>query len=895
MQEKLAADKQMLEAEQKKLLELQVLQQQQQQLQAAPHARTRNAQKPTQSQFRPTPQSRQSPIATTKHTVEHNCEVIGSESEEELKQESTSQYLTQQFPHSQQPILEFVDIESTDDEDRIHKAARDVIAYRRSHPGLQASASQLPELPVSLSADKKLTSSQTFLFDVSSPSPLARSPPRATEPRDISAASDKGFQQHDHSHNCDVLSGSNHDELNGAWKGDSDLDDSSVKSKDRSSLSGNKDSRTSSASRNSNTSNTNVQEFTGQHHSLAEVDTSLMDPFKGNGIYGTYKEMGSDADDSDYSEPKYPQPSPRSKRSVKAAKARPATLSPVSKRRASPDSLQDSTLKRNSRRSLPNRSWNQNILPASKVTTATPSPPERIFHLHERKPAGTPTQDDLVASQDPLSPPPPAWRNSPQAHLSIPDTLSVADQEVLASASQKDVPGIGASRVGAVVGDVQEDASDENTHDEPIIEDLQEGLAVEGIQDEPVLDDWQDEQVLDDSYDDLVEQSPVGDPEIAGSSLNVDLPEQDDSGDLADEDDKIIEQRILEKKKRRQLTPLEPQEQKTLSSLLTTEECHTSQVQDERDSEDDHLTYKLPAKLLSHTPTQRHQKQWSQTVWNGGMSFQFKKLPVVSPGLEGGVSASSSVPVSRNMSVPVSREVSVPVVDGGKSQDEVEADRLSSPGQAQEVDLSFQVNVTQTQTVTESIETTITDQVDALLTAEDELEDNVVLGDRDEFVFLEEEEEQDEKEEQEEANEHWTNDTVQEIQEKAHVSPMDASSDNPKSEVEKDTREASVFSSVTEFKDVMLDYYSGEGDNESLEEQQERQQLLLYLRDFYRKEIRILMLHELVPALRSIDVLDACSGDLALARVLISKGMTGRTCFKSLCCQRSRATASSRI
>ncbi|KAG0287763.1 hypothetical protein BGZ96_008349 [Linnemannia gamsii] len=873
MLEKLATDKQMLEAGQKKLLDIQELQQQQQQQQqTAQHTRAGNAHKPTQSPPRPMPRSQQSPIAMTKRTVEHNYEAIGSESEEEVKQESSFQYHTQQFPHSQQPILEFVEIESTDDEDLIHKAAMDVIAYRRSHPGPQASASQLPDLPTSQSVDKKVTSSQKALLDLSllSPSPPARSPPRALEPRDISPVFGEGLQQ-DQNNSYDAPSDGNRDEPYGTLRGDSDISDPSVKFKDRSSFSGNIESQTGLASRNGKPSNTDVQESTGQHLHRTHVDASLMDPFKGN---GTYKGMGSDADDSDYSEPKHPQPFPRPKRSVRAARARPATMSPVSKRIASPESIQDSTLKRNSRKSLPNRSWNPNMLSVSKVSTNTPSLPEEIVHLYERKPAGTPTQDDLVSSQDPLSPSLPTWRNSPQAHLSIPDTLSVINQDVLVSANQKEEADMGASLIAVVVNDAQEPASVENTYDKPAIEDLQEESTVEDIRNEPVLVDWQDEQFQDGFNNGLVEQSLVDSPEKAKSHQSADVPEQDDNSDLTDEDDKTIEQRILGKMQHQQLASLEPQKQRPSSSFLTTEESHTSQVQEERDSEDDHPTYKLPAKLLSRTPTQRHQKQWSQTVWSGGMSFQFKKLPVVSPGLEGGVSASSSLPVSRNVSVPVSREVSVSVVDGEKSQDEVEADRVTSPRQDQEDDLSFQVNVTQAQTVTESIETTITDQVDALLTAEDELEDNAIFGDTDDAVYSEEEEQQDGEEGQGEANQHWMIDTVQYIQEKARVSPLAASSVTPKSKVEQDTREASVLSSVAEFKDVMLDYYSGEGDNESMEERQERQQLLLYLRDLYRKEIRTLMLHELVPALRSIDVLDACSGDLALARVLISKGMT---------------------
>ncbi|KAF9197736.1 hypothetical protein BGZ49_001698, partial [Haplosporangium sp. Z 27] len=80
--------------------------------------------------------------------------------------------------------------------------------------------------------------------------------------------------------------------------------------------------------------------------------------------------------------------------------------------------------------------------------------------------------------------------------------------------------------------------------------------------------------------------------------------------------------------------------------------------------------------------------------------------------------------------------------------------------------------------------------------------------------------------------------------------------------------------------DAVQEYYAGGLENNSNsensvgEEHLSRERLLLYLRDLYRKEIRTLVMHELVPPLKAIDILDACSGDLKLARTFINNGIT---------------------
>ncbi|KAG9068890.1 hypothetical protein KI688_011179 [Linnemannia hyalina] len=790
MQEKLATDRKLLETEQKKLLEIQELRQQQQKV------------------VQPT-------LTGNAHIT---IEVIESDSEEEKDdtmeelEPSTHQFFTQQFPSSQRSILDLSDIASTDSEDRSHRTVRDEIVRRRSHPGTQTStASQLPKFSATQAVDMEITSSQNVLLDAassSSPSSPARSPTKRTlESRDATPASNKGLQQ-DQDRSYGVPSGSNY-------------------------------------------SNPVI------HNGNSPMSTDILN------ITADQHNHPSDADESDVSEPRWPQPLPHARKSVKADRARPATLSPVSKRITSPGSLQDPALKWNSRRSLPNRSWNQTA------------------HPDERKQAGAPIQDDLVAVQGSptslTSPSLPTWRNSPQAHLSIPNTLPVPNQDVFTSASQKGAPNTYALDSAAVVDNTPPPATVKDAHTEPAIEDPQSSSAVEDIRDEAVLDDWkdgwQDELVLDDIHDDHTEQDRVDGSDTAGSHDDADVPGHDYNSDLTDEDDKTIEQRIMRKKQHRLLSPPEPRGQKPSSPIPTPAGNLESEAQEERELENDQSTYKLPAKLLlSGATSKRHQKQMSQTIWSGGMSFQFKKRSAFSPGLEGGVSAANSIPVSR--------EGSVPATDGEVSHNEVEADRLSFSRKGQEAhprhpgaseprgdDFNVQVKVTETLTVTESTETVITEGVGALLTVKGEPEDNLDVGDPEEV-------EEQEEEQLGEADQR-TSDTAQDIQEEAHVSSSPAPpSDTPKSVFEQVAIEASALSSGTEYKDVMLDYYSGEGGDESSERRKEREQLLLYLRDLYRKEIRTLMLHELVPALRSIDVLDACSGDLELAQILISKGMT---------------------
>ncbi|KAG0051254.1 hypothetical protein BGZ83_003961 [Gryganskiella cystojenkinii] len=53
----------------------------------------------------------------------------------------------------------------------------------------------------------------------------------------------------------------------------------------------------------------------------------------------------------------------------------------------------------------------------------------------------------------------------------------------------------------------------------------------------------------------------------------------------------------------------------------------------------------------------------------------------------------------------------------------------------------------------------------------------------------------------------------------------------------------------------------------------ERMRLLLYLREKYRKEIRELDIFEMIPALRAIDLLDACGGDVKAVRRFVNRGM----------------------
>ncbi|KAF9102570.1 hypothetical protein BGX27_010955 [Mortierella sp. AM989] len=81
--------------------------------------------------------------------------------------------------------------------------------------------------------------------------------------------------------------------------------------------------------------------------------------------------------------------------------------------------------------------------------------------------------------------------------------------------------------------------------------------------------------------------------------------------------------------------------------------------------------------------------------------------------------------------------------------------------------------------------------------------------------------------------------------------------------------------------DAVQEYYAGclgnDGglqDANDDEESNSCERLLLYLKDLYRVEIRTLVMYELVPPLKAIDILDACSGDLKLARAFANDGIT---------------------
>ncbi|KAF9998617.1 hypothetical protein BGZ79_007718, partial [Entomortierella chlamydospora] len=82
--------------------------------------------------------------------------------------------------------------------------------------------------------------------------------------------------------------------------------------------------------------------------------------------------------------------------------------------------------------------------------------------------------------------------------------------------------------------------------------------------------------------------------------------------------------------------------------------------------------------------------------------------------------------------------------------------------------------------------------------------------------------------------------------------------------------------------DAVQEYYGNglgnnnhsQGENETEEERISRERLLLYLRDLYKTEIRTLVMYELVPPLKAIDILDACSGNLKLARAFANDGIT---------------------
>ncbi|KAF9353937.1 hypothetical protein BGX26_008296 [Mortierella sp. AD094] len=98
--------------------------------------------------------------------------------------------------------------------------------------------------------------------------------------------------------------------------------------------------------------------------------------------------------------------------------------------------------------------------------------------------------------------------------------------------------------------------------------------------------------------------------------------------------------------------------------------------------------------------------------------------------------------------------------------------------------------------------------------------------------------------------------------------------------VHRTTKEAST-GHISEL-DAVQEYYGNglgnnshsQGVNEAEEDRISRERLLLYLRDLYRAEIRTLVMYELVPPLKAIDILDACSGNLKLARAFANDGIT---------------------
>ncbi|KAF9912853.1 hypothetical protein EC991_008719 [Linnemannia zychae] len=496
----------------------------------------------------------------------------------------------------------------------------------------------------------------------------------------------------------------------------------------------------------------------------------------------------------------------------------------------------------------------------------------------------------------------------------IPNIFSALIQDVPASVNRQDEHIMDDSQGPSIASDTQEVATAENTKDDSLTKDLQGASADKEAQDEPAVGDWQDEPVVDDLCNELAAQESADGLDQA-RPFQASVSDKELTGDLTDEDDIIIVQRILGKKQAQHLSPLVSREQRSSSPIPTSSRKAMPKMQEVRDSDDDQA-YELPSKLLSRTPAQRHQTPWSQTVWSTGMSFQFKKMPAADRSREGSevtaelsaVSRDASGPVldsdsegsqeerpgsvapkfssregsesdaelsvaSSDVSGPVSRDVSIFNSDGEGSQDESIGSAIGSVPRSPKIDtsmeISMEISMTNTQTV---VETSVAGECGGSLSGE-ESEYKAVVGKSEDVIHPEQEKEK-ERDGREDKIDQQTNDVVDSGHERAHVSSTVESCVIPEPGVEQDSREVSVLSSMSKSKDVLLDYYLGEGDNESLEKRLEREQLLLYLRDHYRKEIRTLMLHELVPALRSIDVLDACSGDFAIARALISKGMT---------------------
>ncbi|KAG0214719.1 hypothetical protein BGX33_001918 [Mortierella sp. NVP41] len=807
---------------------LRLLEQQQPQRQQQGVQKTRTSS--TQQPIKPPP------TAATSRITDTDFQVIGSDSEEEESKQESSQHFARP---SQQPLM-FIDIESSDEEDKFHKAEMD----RRRNPDSQLSAFQLL---ASQQEDRKITPSQKVQLDKSlspSPSPepvLNRPSPVAEDPiQDQDGIQDEPFEYNDEDYTDEPAR-------------DNDLDDPFVDYNNSDSPTETRNSHTSPVLHNGNSSDPfKVDE---DHSSPVEVgeDDSLSDPFGSNDTPGANEIMDKD-DDSDYSEPKRSKPSPRPKRQVKTLRTRPATLSP--KKAESPESLKDSVLRRSARRSLPNRSWGQDALADENGVTTTPLPidnTEEIDHTDERRPAGTPTKDDLVAAQG--QPSLPAWRNSPQAHLSIPGTFSLPLQDVPDQDTQQDV---------STKDDLNEVAS-----------------AMEELQEEPVMDDWQDEPAMDEPYDETSGLDPEDDADVRGSQEEADASGEDNNSELTDEDDITIEQKILQKTRPRYLSPSEdaaqePQEQRSPSSTPAYAERRTSKAQEVSDSEDDHLVYELPAKLLvAHTPSQRQQAQWSPTVRSTGPSFKATDQAAVYSRSEREESLNISGPVSSasegeeeedaddavGADVGVPREVNDELVEAESSSVHINVSESQSVvvEHVEPEGHSVQITVSESRSVAETIQTTtVVHETDAPLLGEEDQEDSLAVS---EVAVESGQEEEEEVEIGQQLGE-----TANEGHLSAHVVPAVAPTVVPVVQ--------EVSSPVPDSRDVVLDYYSGEGVGETAERRMEREQLLLYLRDLYRKEIRTLMLHELVPALRSIDILDACSGNLKLARVFIDQGMT---------------------
>ncbi|KAI1292574.1 hypothetical protein EDD11_008717 [Mortierella claussenii] len=106
------------------------------------------------------------------------------------------------------------------------------------------------------------------------------------------------------------------------------------------------------------------------------------------------------------------------------------------------------------------------------------------------------------------------------------------------------------------------------------------------------------------------------------------------------------------------------------------------------------------------------------------------------------------------------------------------------------------------------------------------------------------------------------------LRQSAQVDVTESSEGTPQIEPERPARGVMRQDAVQEF--YGADIVEDQADTDRVR----RDQLLLYLHDLYHEEIRTLVMYELVPQLKAIDILDACSGDLELARAFINDGMT---------------------